>query len=363
MFITEWNARRGKIISNPKPERKDAIQKIREHVRCDIERLQRIIQKFEQEISEYSAGDIIDEYNRYISEQTLFAYMSRIIDRLKLHDKIRTAETYAAALNSFRKFRNGADLVLDTLNCDIVKDYEIWLKKCGLTPNTISFYNRILRAAYNRAVQANIIHDRQPFRDVYTGVDKTVKRALPLSEIKKISALDLHLRPSLDFARDMFIMSFMLRGMSFIDMAFLKKTDLKDGYVTYRRKKTGQTLSIEWTPEMQAILNKYPPNESVYLLPIIKHIDINERAAYRNVGYNINHNLKTIAQRLCLHVPLTLYVARHSWASIARAKGIPLSVISEGMGHESEHTTLIYLASLDSTSIDNANRLILDSLL
>lgn len=63
-----------------------------------------------------------------------------------------------------------------------------------------------------------------------------------------------------------------------------------------------------------------------------------------------------------ISIPLTLYVARHSWASAAKAKGVPISVISEGMGHDSETTTQIYLASLDSSVVDKANSLILKSL-
>ncbi len=158
------------------------------------------------------------------------------------------------------------------------------------------------------------------------------------------------------------MMSFMLRGMSFIDMAFLRKSDLKNGYIIYRRRKTGQQLTIEWTKEMQVILDKYPENRTDYLLPIIRKPGTNERCTYRNVGYNINHNLKSIATLVGIDIPLTLYVARHSWASAAKAKGIPLSVISEGMGHESEATTQIYLASLETSVIDNANSLIIQSL-
>ena len=113
---------------------------------------------------------------------------------------------------------------------------------------------------------------------------------------------------------------------------------------------------------MHAILAKYPENSSKYLLPIIRNTGINERYAYRNAGYNINRALKRIAAMAGLTIPLTLYVARHSWASAARAKGIPLSVISEGMGHDSEATTRIYLASLDASVVDKANSLIIRSL-
>ena len=252
--------------------------------------------------------------------------------------------------------------MLDCLSSEVIEAYEAWHHNRGVTPNTISFYNRILRAVYNRAVEEDVIEDRNLFRHVYTGVDKTVKRSLPLYVIKKIRGMDLSLNPALDFARDMFMMSFYLRGMSFIDMAYLKKSDLKNGYVTYRRHKTGQQLTIEWTNDMQFVLDKYPENESDYLLPVIKTTGINERCAYRNVGYNINRSLKQISKMLSLNFRLTMYVARHSWASAAKAKGIPLSVISEGMGHDSEATTQIYLASLDTSVVDRANAVILKSL-
>ena len=362
VFISEWDETRSSVVTNQKSERKSFILSIRERIRWDVERLTKITRQLDSKGLIYTADDVIDEFNRYANEYSLFNFMENIIIKLKQNGKTRTSETYTIALNSFKKFRQGEDIMLDCLTSEVMEAYEAWHQQRGVAPNTISFYTRILRAAYNRAVEDEIIENRNPFRHVYTGVDKTVKRALPLPIIKKIKALDLSLIPSLDFARDMFIMSFMLRGMSFIDMAFLKKTDLKNGYVTYRRRKTGQQLTIEWTKEMQMLLDKYPENESDYLLPIIKNNGTNERYTYRNVGYNINHNLKTVAKKVGISISLTLYVARHSWASAAKAKGIPLSVISEGMGHDSEATTQIYLASLDTSVVDKANSLILKSL-
>lgn len=289
----------------------------------------------------------------------LFNYMQSVILSLRNNGKIRTAETYTTTLNSFKKFRLDKDISLNTLDTKLMDQYQAWLKSQGVTSNTISFYNRILRALYNRAVGEDLIHDRQPFRNVYTGVAKTVKRAVSLSTFKKIRLLDLSHYPAEEFARDMFLLSFMLRGMSFIDMAFLKKSDLSNNHITYHRRKTGQRLSIQWTKEMQAILDKYPENESTYLLPVITKKGINERCAYKNMGYKINNSLKKISRMLHLRVPLTMYVARHSWASIAHSNGIPLRVISEGLGHDSEKTTRIYLATLDNSIIDQANRQLL----
>lgn len=362
IFPSEWDDNRSMVITTQKSDRKSLVLSIRERIRWDVECLTKIIRKLDNNGLTYTADDVIDEFNRYANDYSLFNFMESIIIKLKQNGKIRTSETYTVTLNSFKKFREDEDIMLDCLNSEIMEAYEAWHQQRGVSPNTISFYTRILRAVYNRAVENEIIENRNPFRHVYTGVDKTVKRALSLSIIKKIKALDLSLTPALDFARDMFIMSFMLRGMSFIDMAYLRKSDLSNGYVAYRRRKTGQLLTIEWTKEMQMILDKYPENSTDYLLPIIKNTGTNERYTYRNVGYNINHNLKTIAKKVGITIPLTLYVARHSWASVAKAKGIPLSVISEGMGHDSEATTQIYLASLDTSVVDKANSLILKSL-
>lgn len=362
VFPSEWDENRSMVKTSQISDRIPLIISIREQIRCDFERLARIVRQLDANGLSYTVDDVINEFNRYVCEYSLFNFMESIIASLRQNGKIRTSETYISTLNSFKKYRGNEDIILDCISSETMKGYEAWHIARGVTPNTISFYTRILRAVYNRAVEDGVIANRKPFRHVYTGIDKTLKRALPLTLIKKIKSLDLTFTPALDFARNMFMMSFYLRGMSFIDMAFLKKSDLKNGYVTYRRRKTGQLLTIEWTKEMQMLLDKYPENSSEYLLPVIRNTGVNERSAYRNASYNINHNLKRIAEMAGVTIPLTLYVARHSWASAAKVKGIPLSVISEGLGHDSETTTRIYLAGLDTSIVDEANSLILSSL-
>ncbi len=177
--------------------------------------------------------------------------------------------------------------------------------------------------------------------------------------MRKISDLDLSRQPDLAYARDLFLLSFYLRGMSFIDMAFLRKSDLHGNNLSYRRHKTGKLLSVKWTKEMQSIVNRYSKGRSEYLLPILQTDPDNSRIAYKNISYNINRKLKIIARMAKIDIPLTFYCARHTWASIAHSEGIPITIISEGMGHRSENTTRIYLASLDSSTIDKANRSII----
>lgn len=362
LFPEEWNGKRSTVIFGSNSERKAFLLSLRENIRRDMKRFGKIRSRLDTEALSYSADDIINEFKRFVTDCSLFNFAQSIIAMLKHDSRLRTAETYKSALMSFSRFRNNKDIVLDCITSETMESYEAWLKNRGVVPNTISFYMRILRAVYNRAVEKGMIENLLPFRKVYTGIDKTVKRALPISALKKIKSLNLSQQPSLDYARDMFLLSFCLRGMSFIDMAYLKKTDLKDGYVTYRRRKTGQQLIIQWTNEMQLILNKYPENESIYLLPIIRNSNTNTRCICRNKSYNINHGLKKIAGMTGVNIPLTLYVARHSWASAAKTNGVPVSVISEGMGHDSESTTRIYLASLDTSLIDRANSLVINSL-
>lgn len=357
----EWQSRNGSK-SEKFPPSKPETEIIFRKIEFDKERFIRIITTFETSSRSYTADDIVDEFISYSRQFTLAKFMEQIILKLKQTGKIRTSETYASALRSFTRFCNDETVMIDHIHSDTMELYQVWLEEQGITLNTVSFYARILRAVYNRAVDQGITPDRRPFRHIYTGIDKTVKRALSLPELRKIKNINLDMFPDLDFARDIFLMSFYLRGMSFVDMAFLRKSDLSDGYVTYRRRKTGQLLTIAWTPEMAQILEKYPPNPTSYLLPIIRRAGKNERNMYHNMSYTINRRLKAIANMADIRMPLTLYVARHSWASAAKAKGIPLSVISQWMGHDSESTTQIYLASLDTAVIDNANALIIASL-
>ena len=306
------------------------------------------------------AASILPKKN--VKEQSLFHFMADTIALLRQMGKQRTSETYYATLKSFMKFRKNKDIPLKEVDSDLMLMYEAWLHAKGVTRNSSSFYIRILRAVYNRAVEKGLAADRRPFRHVYTGVDKTVKRAVPLKAIKQIKRLILTSAPSQDFARNMFLFSFYTRGMSFVDMAHLQKKDLRNGILTYRRRKTGQQFTIKWEKCMAEIVNKHPTDAgSPYLLPILKP-PFDKRHQYRNMHSRINRNLKEVAKLTGLSVPLTLYVARPSWASIAKSKSIPISVISEGMGHDNEKTTQIYLTSLDSSLVDQANRMILKDL-
>ena len=359
IYADEWDEKNESILV--KGQRSNQLASIKECLDWDIVRLNRVVKTLENEHHRYTADDVITTFLKLTNEVSLCSFMHKIIAQLKQLGKERTSETYTAALKSFMRFRNEQDIPLDGISSDLIQMYEAWLKAREVRMNTISFYMRILRAVYNRAVEKGLVEQKEPFRYVYTGVEKTRKRAISLKEIKKLKNLDLSMKSSLEFARDIFLFSFYTRGMSFIDVAFLRKSDLSNGILTYRRRKTKQLLTIRWENCMKEIVDKYEDKNSKYLLPILCS-DGDNRKQYKNALRLVNYHLKTISKMLNIQDSITMYVARHSWASAAKQIKVPLSIISQGMGHNSETTTQIYLASLDTSVIDKANKTILNSL-
>ncbi|MDC2216125.1 tyrosine-type recombinase/integrase [Bacteroides thetaiotaomicron] len=358
---SEWNMYSGDLeLGQADGPRYDYLSTVLQKVEWDKRRFQQIFNRLLSSNKAFTTDNIIEEFQNQTSEVTLFNYMRNMIGRFRRQGQYRTSETYSSTLNSFSEFRNGVDLYFEDMDSDLLLAYEYHLKSRSLSPNTISFYMKRLRAVYNKATDDGFAENRNLFKRVFTSSEKTIKRAISLKHIKRLKSLDLSYSASKEFARDMFLFSFYTRGMSFVDIAYLQEKDLKGNMLTYRRKKTGQLLNIQWERCMQEIVDKYSScSRSPYLLPIIKNPGVDLRKQYQNVQSLINRNLKNIGKDLKLTMPLTMYCARHSWASIARSEGIPISVISEGMGHDSESTTQIYLASLETQVIDKANRKIL----
>lgn len=363
IYPNEWDDKDSSIqIDKASEERVEYLRNIESAIIIIIDQINSSIRYLEDKGSPYTTNDILQAYNSH-KTRYLCPFMENIILSMGCIGRMRTSETYSCTLNSFMRFRKGVDVYINEIDSELLLSYEAWLKGQGVCLNTISFYMRILRAVYNRAVEKGIIQQRYPFKHVYTGIEKTQKRAVNIKMIRQIKLANLSLFPHLDYARDMFMLSFYTRGMSFVDMAYLRKENLNDGILSYRRKKTGQLLYIRWERCMQDIIDKYPKiSNSPYLLPIIKKAEDDARKQYLNAILCINKNLKDLSKMLGFSTKLTTYVARHSWASIAKSKNIPLSVICEGMGHDSEMTTQIYLASLDNAVIDKANSLILKGL-
>ena len=309
------------------------------------------------------------------------AFLNTEIERQRQNGHISIANNYGSAAHSFSRFlktRKKADLSLKKVTSLLVSDYEAWLQTCGLCRNTTSFYLRALQSVYHKAVRLGMVEDRQPFSGTYRGVARTAKRAINASDIRLLRTLDIghallssgeykigrrleKIQYNLEFARDIFIFCFCARGLTFVDLAHIRKSDINGNQLVYVRRKTKQRIEVQVEPMMQAVLDRYPSHTD-YLLPILTKTgapeDIYQQYRYALGRYNAC--LETLGIMLG-GVKLTSYVSRHSWASAAHQHKVPLSVISQSMGHDSEKTTEIYLKSLECNVINKTNHDLLNN--
>lgn len=359
----EWNDEESRVIVSGTAARQEYLNVVQKKLNDNLARLESIVSSLDKSGKDYAASVVAE---MYLSSDTVVGFISftrKLIDENKEMGKRSAVDHYTSALNSFIRFHGEGELSFDEFDNKLMCAYECHLKGIGLTPNTISYYMRKLRAVYNTAVDRELTIQRNPFRHVYTGIAKTKKRAVSLEVMKSLHDMDLRLNPLSEFARDIFLFSFYTRGMSVVDIAYLKKSDLRHDVLSYRRHKTGQQLHIHWESRMQEIVDRHGDPDSEFLLPLIKPDTGNDhRRQYQNASHLINRRLKKLGAELGLTEPLTMYCARHGWASIAQDNNVPISVISQGMGHDSEKTTRIYLASLDTSVVDKANSKIMDLL-
>lgn len=277
--------------------------------------------------------------------------------------KQRTIQAYKSTSRSvFSLFKE--DMPIGELfNTSQMAQYQDFLTKKGLKRNSISFYNRSLRAIYNRAVDMGVCF-RIPglFTRAFTGLEETVKRSVDTDSINCIAGVKLS--PELAFSRDMFMLCFYLQGMAFVDLAHLKKSDLQNGYIIYNRKKSNSLITVKVEKEALMIIKRYThlTKESEYILPIITNSRKGQRIQYQSALRTHNRRLDKVAEKAGLSIVLSSYVARHSWATMAYRNNVPTAVIKEAMGHKTEETTRIYLASLDKSVLGKANKLVINAL-
>ena len=300
------------------------------------------------------------------TSESLFQFVNLLVALLLKNGQLRTMQHYKATLNSYMRFRDNKDITFKEIDAKEMQSYEAYLKNVAkVCNNTSSFYLRILRATYNKAVEKGYVTQQNPFKNVYTGIAKTNKRAISTESVSSIKRLDATtvLTPKQELARDTFMMCFYLRGISFIDLAHLRKSD---------RSKTGQRISIRWEKEMQDIVDKYQTQttDSTYLFPFLasgtnsKNGTLQDKRQaelrlFHNAESRISYHIKKLGAKMGVTGKLTLYVARHTWATTARDNQVPISVISMALGHNSETTTQIYLRSIQSSEVDDANAKIL----
>lgn len=275
-----------------------------------------------------------------------------------------TANNYACALHLLKEFMEYSTLPTVELNSNIMKDFQRYMIARNLSMNTISLYNRNLRAAYNYAIEEGIVEvNRNPFRKVFTGQEKTRKRALRKEVVKQLVEMPLPSTGKMNFVRDLFLFSIYTQGMPFVDLAHLTLNNLRGEQLVYKRHKTNQSLRIDLPDCAREIIRRYHEVDNDYLFPILWSSTQRKAVRYDTALRMYNKKLHMISVRLGLTHPLSSYVARHTWASLAKWNGINNMVISEAMGHSNLETTTIYLASLDPGIIADANNTVINSIM
>ncbi len=297
-----------------------------------------------------------DSFTHYAEQQIALAQSQGSFSR---------SRNYRTALQSFLRFREDKDLPLSALTGTLLAEFERWLKSRNIRMGTISCYLRSLRAIYNKAVDEERVTNRTPFAKCYTGSPRTEKRSIPAEDLRKLQALTAEQVGCFQWVRDIFLFCLMSCGMPFVDVAFLRKSQISDdGILTYHRRKTHQPIRFRLLPEAQEIIRRYASDHTEYVFPILTQTDPEQ--AYRQYKEKLsyyNKCLKELGKRAGVTRPLTSYVSRHSWASLAYEANTELAVISKGLGHTSPNTTLIYVKGINDTRLDDANRKIMEQVL
>ena len=318
------------------------------------------IRQLERTTEPFTVEDVLAQFTRANVRQQFYIlrYIDTQIERKKKLKKEGTAAAYKSTRSSLAKFLDGSDIRMLEIDLRFIRRYEDFLYNNGVAENTVSYYLRNLRTLYNQAVVDGYHpHGEYPFVKAQTRPAKTVKRALSREDLQALANLKLEDAPELKFARDLYLFSFYAQGMAFVDMVLLKKADICNGVLTYSRHKSKQLIRIAVTPQMQGLIDKYK-TENEYLFPIISGEYASGYKQYRLALGRINRHLKKIAVVADIKVPLTTYTARHTWATLARDYGAPISVISAGLGHTSEEMTRVYLKDFDVSMLNQVNSMV-----
>ncbi len=319
-----------------------------------------------KELLSLSVTDVKEKILGRDSKVTFYLYTQKLIEELVSKGKVGNARSYKNVLREVKNFTMSVDFGFEELTYDFLQKFDNYYLSKGCTENGLAVYMRTIRAIYNRAIKNNIIDSNSyPFNQYIIRTKPTKKRAINFESIRKIIQLELDAKDSLFDARNYFLVSFYLMGASFIDMANLKLENIVDGRIRYRRRKIGKHYDIKLSEQLKSILDYYlkGKEENDYILPVIKSDEPelqNKEAHYALIRYN--KLLKRLGERVGIKEKLTSYVSRHSFASMANDKAIPLTAISEMLGHQSVKTTQVYLASLGSKRIDEFNDQIINDL-
>jgi site-specific recombinase XerD len=309
IYSQEWDFQTESVKWNDTGiERHSYLQLVSTGLREELKQIRATIKMLDKR-GAYTVDELADYYINRSFNGYFFPFVDYLVKDLNVKNRKKTASIYTTAQRSFSRFRFGQDIKIDKIDSELFLDYEAHLKNTGMRKNSISCYMRALRAIYNQAVKKGLSTQKHPFNEVYTGIDKTVKRAVNEETIIRLKNRDLSGHKELALARDLFMFSFYMRGLSFVDMANLKKSNLKDGYITYVRSKTKQNLTIKIEQCMEEILLRYSEQMvDDYVLPIYNQQNYNHVSHLRTY----NKRLIRLSDLLGLGKLLSSYVTKHS---------------------------------------------------
>ena len=299
-----------------------------------------------------------------VANDSFYEFSLGLVKELNATERFGNANIYYSITKVLKKFHDGKDLKFAEINYDFLKRFEIWHFSRGNSVNGLSAYMRTIRAIFNKAIKSGVISkDAYPFSNYKIKTAPTEKRAIDVSSIKSIMQLKLDEKDSLFHYRNYFLISYMLYGISFIDMAFLKLENIIDNRIKFQRRKTSKPYDIKVTPQLEELLYFYIKGKvkSDFIFPVITRDTFDLQ--YKDVLWarkRYNKGLKEIAQLCNIDERLTSYVSRHSFATQAMLQDVPLQAISAMLGHNRLTTTQIYLKSLPSQVLDDYNKKLVD---
>jgi len=281
--------------------------------------------------------------------------------------RYRMSETYCSILHRLEMYCDHRLPALDAVfSHGFLRSFHSHLLLDGLSRNTVSFYITGLRSIYAFAVEGGELNlDSGLFSSIACGSVPTEKRAVSAETIALLYAADLSAVPRLERCRDLFMLSFHLQGMPFVDLAHLRKSDVQGSFIAYRRQKTRGAVQVSIVDPAREIFDKYADEavESPYILPLVFLSGVDGHRQYQSALRRHNRQLKDLAAYLGIVDTLSSYVARHSWATLAYHNGVDVGVVSQAMGHHTEEVTRIYLSSFDQQRLTEANRVVLQAIL
>lgn len=258
VFQNEWDEKAANITIPLNGERVQKLLLIKSAIAWELRQRKRTLDRLETSSEELTLNELCEAFSQLPPCKTVFTFLEEQVERQERMQKHGTANTYISTYRRFKEYRQNKDLFFDELTPDMIEEYEAWLANRNQKPNTIRFYLRTLNTLFCKAANNGMLsEERKLFSHVRLSYATTTKRALSEADILALQNLKLEAGTTLAFARDMFMFSFYMRGMPFVDIAYLKKSNLKNGILTYRRKKTNQPLLVEWEQVHQEIVERY----------------------------------------------------------------------------------------------------------